>query len=178
MRALVDAVPRNGQAWTYSHFAPELLPAPAPGKTVINYSADTMDQAVAAWDLGRPAVVAAPAGTDWAGGVEYKGVRFVRCPAELSDNFTCAQCGNGRPLCAQGDRDFVIVFVAHGPNARRVGYDVDGGCYASTGPTAIQWHGTKTKGAPNDAQALASFAQALPPGSLLRHHVAGDLGRG
>lgn len=178
MRALVDAVPRNGQAWTYSHFAPELLPAPARGKTVINYSADTMDQAVAAWDLGRPAVVAAPAGTDWAGGVEYKGVRFVRCPAELSDNFTCAQCGNGRPLCAQGERDFVIVFVAHGPNARRVGYDVDGGCYASTGPTAIQWHGTKTKGAPNDAQALASFAQALPPGSLLRHHVAGDLGRG
>ncbi len=33
MAALLDAVPAGGQAWTYSHFAPELLPKPAPACT-------------------------------------------------------------------------------------------------------------------------------------------------
>jgi len=136
-----------------------------------------MDQAVAAWSIGRPAVVAAPAGTEWAGGVEYKGVRFVRCPAELAEGFTCQQCGGGRPLCARSDRDYVIVFVAHGPMAAKVGRGTAGGCYASSGPTAIQWHKTRTAGAANDAAELVRFARSLPPGSLLRHHVAGDIGR-
>jgi hypothetical protein len=105
-----------------------------------------------------------------------EGVRFLRCPAELADNFTCHQCGNGDPLCARGDRDYVVVFVAHGPSAKRVGTG-DGGCYAASGPTAIQWHGTKKTGAANDAEALRAFARSLPPGSFLRHHVAGDIGR-
>ena len=180
MAALLDAVPRNGQAWTYSHFPAELLPVAGPGQTVVNASCDTMDQAVAAWSIGRPAVVAAPAGTVWDGGVEYKGVRFVRCPAELAENFTCAQCGNGRPLCARADRDYVVVFVAHGTGARLVGQAEPGGCYAASGPTAIQWHGTRRAAelAPaNDADQLRAFARSLPPGSLLRHHVAGDIGR-
>jgi hypothetical protein len=136
-----------------------------------------MDAAVDAWAIGRPAVVAAPAGTDWTGGVDFKGVKFIRCPAELSESFTCAQCGGGRPLCARAGRDYVIVFVAHGPMARKVGYDTDGGCYASSGLTAIQWHSTRSKGRPDDAAALLAFAAQLPPGSLLRHHVAGDIGR-
>jgi hypothetical protein len=74
---LLAAVPRGGQAWTYSHFPAELLPVAAPGQTVINASCDTMAAAVAAVEIGRPAVVAAPAGTEWAGGVEYQGVQFV-----------------------------------------------------------------------------------------------------
>jgi hypothetical protein len=73
LRAVVDAVPRNGVAWTYSHFSADQLPMPAPGKTVINASCDTMDDAVAAHAIGRPAVVAAPVGTEWKGGVIYKG---------------------------------------------------------------------------------------------------------
>ena len=32
-------------------------------------------------------------------------------------------------------------------------------------------------GAPDDAAAVAAFARSLPPGSLLRHHIAGDFGR-
>jgi len=56
------------------------------------------------------------------------------------------------------------------------GADDPGGCYAATGHAAIAWHATRTKGAPDDAGALAAFARALPPGSLLRHHVAGDIG--
>lgn len=177
LAALLAAVPRNGQAWTYSHFPAESLPVAKPGETVINASCDTMEVAVAAIKAGRPAVVAAPLGTSWAGGVDFEGVRFVQCPAELSESFTCAQCGNGRPLCARADRGFVVVFVAHGPSAKKVGTATPGGCYAAGGPAAIQWHGTRKTGRADDAQALKEFARSLPPGSLLRHHVAGDIGR-
>jgi hypothetical protein len=48
LAALRQAVPRNGQAWTYSHFPAELLPVPAAGETVINASCDTMADALAA----------------------------------------------------------------------------------------------------------------------------------
>lgn len=174
LRALSEAVPRGGQAWTYSHFAADALPFPEKGKTVINASCDTIAEAVRAYSLGRPAVLAAPVNTQWP--QVNQGVRFVRCPAELSETFTCQQCGNGRPLCARPERDYVIVFVAHGTGKKRVGTG-DGGCYAASGPTAIQWHGTRKTGAANDADALRAFARSLPPGSLLRHHVAGDIGR-
>lgn len=177
LQALRAAVPRNGQAWTYSHFPAQLLPVPKAGETVINVSCDNMLDAVQAMDSGRPAVVAAPAGTEWAGGVEYRGRKFIQCPAELSESFTCAQCGGGRPLCAQGNRDFVIVFVAHGPSAAKVGKAIPGGCYAAGGPVAIAWHGTRKAGRSDDARALLEFSRALPPGSFLRHHVAGDIGR-
>ena len=177
LAAVRAAVPRNGVAWTYSHFPAESLPVAAPGETVINASCDDMDSAVAAWSIGRPAVVAAPAGTEWAGGVEYKGVKFVQCPAEKAEGFTCMQCGNGRPLCARPERDYVIVFVAHGAGKNKVGMAEAGGCYAAAGHVAIQWHGTRKNGAANDAAALLEFARSLPPGSMLRHHVAGDCGR-
>jgi len=177
LAALYDAVPPNGQAWTYSHFAFQNLPRPAPGKTTINYSADTMAQAVAAVRTGRPAVVAAPSGTVWP--YVFEGVQFVQCPEQLSppgSGFTCASCGNGRPLCARAGREYVIVFVAHGTGAAKVAADDPGGCYAAQGHAAIAWHATRTKGAPDDAAALAAFARSLPAGSLLRHHVAGDIG--
>jgi hypothetical protein len=175
LAALRRAVPRRGLAWTYSHFAPELLPVPAPGETVINSSADTVDQALAAVELGRPAVLAAPAGSQWP--QVHQGVRFVQCPAELAETFTCAQCGAGSPLCARGRRDFVVVFTGHGQAARLVGQDQAGGCYGTGGPVAMQWRAARDKGAPDDAAELARFARSLPPGAMLRHHVLGDLGK-
>ena len=175
LQALREAVPRGGQAWTYSHFPAALLPVPATGETVINASCDTMADALAAVAIGRPAVVAAPAGTVWP--ATREGVRFVQCPAELSEGFTCAQCGGGRPLCARGDRDFVVVFVAHGSGARLVGSDDQGGCYANGGPVRLAWNSARRTGTGNDADAVRAFARSLPPGSLLRHHVAGDIGR-
>ena len=175
LAALRQAVPRNGQAWTYSHFPAELLPVPAAGETVINASCDTMADALAAVAIGRPAVVAAPAGTVWP--CTRDGVRFVQCPAELAENFSCAQCGNGRPLCARGDRDFVVVFVAHGSGAALVGSDTPGGCYGNGGPVRLQWNATRKTGAADDSAAVVGFARSLPPGSLLRHHVVGDLGQ-
>ena len=174
LQALRQAVPRNGQAWTYSHFPAELLPVPAPGETVINASCDTIPQALAAVAIGRPAVVAAPVGTVWPYTVE--GVRFAQCPAELAENFSCDQCGNGRPLCARGDRDYVIVFVGHGSGAALVGADAPGGCYGNSGPVRLAWNKTSTDGRQDDPAALVDFARSLPPGSLLRHHIVGDLG--
>jgi len=125
--------------------------------------------------IGNGKTYAAPADTAQQWPQRVEGVRFVRCPAELADKFTCDQCGGGRPLCARGERDYVVVFVAHGTGAKKVGTGT-GGCYAANGPTAIQWHGTKKTGAANDAQALRAFAASLPVGSKLRHHVAGDIG--
>lgn len=175
LSALRQAVPRNGQAWTYSHFPAELLPVPAPGETVINASCDTLDQALAAVQLGRPATVAAPAGTAWP--YRVGGVDFVQCPAQLSDDFDCARCGGGRPLCARGERDYVVVFVAHGSRAGLVGSDTAGGCYGELGPVRMQWNATQTRGRADDAAAILDFARQLPPGSLLRHHVVGDIGK-
>jgi hypothetical protein len=60
-------------------------------------------------------------------------------------------CGNGRPLCARPERDYVVVFVAHGTSKKRVGTGT-GGCYGSSGPVAIQWHAAKDKGAADDAK--------------------------
>jgi len=174
LAAVRRAVPRDGQAWTYSHFAADLLPAPAAGETVINVSCDTIPDALAAMAIGRPAVVAAPSGTVWP--YTVAGRRFIRCPAELADNFSCKDCGGGRPLCARGDRDFAVVFVAHGSGARLVGEDTPGGCYGNGGHVRLAWEKTITGGHQNDAAELVHFARSLPPGSFFRHHVVGDMG--
>ena len=176
LAAVIDAVPPGGLAWTYSHFPAAALPHPTPGKTVINSSCDDMRDAVLAVESGRPAVYAAPADTVDTWPRVFQGVQFLRCPAELAENFSCDQCGGGRPLCARGDRDYVVVFVAHGSGARLVGDDTPGGCYGNGGPVRLAWEKTKTGGHQDDAAELLRFARSLPPGSLLRHHVVGDLG--
>ena len=177
LAAVRQAVPRGGQAWTYSHFPAELLPVPVKGETVINASCDTLEQALAAMAIGRPATLAAPADSAETWPRKIDGVRLVRCPAETSDAVTCSSCGAGRPLCARGGRNFVVVFVAHGQAARLVGQEQAGGCYGTGGPVAMQWRATRDKGRPDDAAELLRFAAELPPGSMLRHHVVGDLGR-
>ena len=189
LRALSRAVPTNGHAWTYSHFHWSRLPRPQLGRTVINYSADSVADAIECVTAGRPAVLAgAPADSrdDWPrvlnnGRYPIREVRFLVCPEQLSppgSGFTCQSCGNGVPLCAQPNRDYVIVFLAHG-TGRKLAEDPNkpGGCYGASGPVAIQWHATRANGRPDDARAVLTFAASLPPGSLLRHHIAGDIGR-
>ena len=177
LSAVYDACPRDGVAWTYSHFAPELLPVPKVGKTTFNASCDDMGEAASAHQSGVPAVYVAQHDSAVLWPAKFNAVKFVRCPAELADNFTCQQCGNGSPLCSRGttERDYVIVFVGHGTGKKRIGTGT-GGCYAASGPTAIQWHNTKKTGLANDADAVRGFAKSLPRRSFLRHHVAGDVG--
>ena len=95
LEALSDAVPRGGKAWTYSHFARHALPKPAAGRTVINVSSDAVADAVASVRDGYPTVYAAPAASAEQWPKTIDGVRFVRCPAELAETFTCRDCGNG-----------------------------------------------------------------------------------
>lgn len=180
--AVLNAVPRRGVAFTYSHFdwkgwASKL----EEGKTVINFSADSPLKAAGAIKAGVPAVTVVSSDY-WQGRRNQSapfGVKMIRCPAELKKGFTCSDCGNGRPLCARLDRDFIVGFTAHGPNKKKAATPNDpGGCYADAGNCRIWWNrlANDTEQEETDAEKVTRFAKGLPPGSILRHHVAGDIG--
>ena len=193
--ALLDAVPRKGVSFTYSHFpwhkwANKL----AAGKTVINYSTESMTSAAAA-SRAVPTVVVVKA-DDWGDGktlraplfgrtdsrgnfVQSDSVKVVRCPAEYRDGFSCRDCGNGAPLCARLDRDYIVGFTAHGPSKRKAADPTQrGGCYADAGNCRIWLDQTANSEQPDetDAEKVRRFAKSLPPRSIIRHHVAGDIG--
>jgi len=181
--ALLDAVPRRGVSFTYSHFDPRQYGWDrklAPGKTVINYSTENKAAAAASIINGVPSVCVV-SGDSWQGQKTQPAgwdVKIVRCPAEYRAGFSCADCGNGEPLCARLDRDYIIGFTAHGPSKKKAA-DVNtrGGCYADAGNCRIWWDDTANGEQPEtDAEKVKRFAQSLPPGSIVRHHVAGDIG--
>jgi hypothetical protein len=126
---------------------------------------------------GFPTVVAVPKGQD-AKVERVGGVKFVRCPAEYREEANCSNCGGSRaPLCARGSREYVIKFTAHGNQHKKVGGSEQGGCYGSGGPVAIQWRNTMTATQElSDIDKLESWVRTLPAGSMIRHHVVGDLG--
>ena len=177
LNALIDAVPRGGVSWTYSHFGPDSIPLPSPKKTVINLSSDSVEQALVYVRQGYPTVVAVPA--DESSRVDrYEEVRFVRCPAEYNSKVDCNNCGSGLPLCARADRNYVIKFTAHGTQSKLVGDESrEGGCYGSSGPVAIHWHKTRSQTQPlSDVEVLREWIRSLPYGTKVRHHVVGDVG--
>lgn len=172
------AVPRKGVAWSYTHFPPnERFKG---GPTTLNISTDTIEDAVMARTLGFPTVFAASF-TDTAFPRRIDGIRFIRCPAEIHNHVTCQTCGGGRPLCARAERDYVVVFVAHGSGKKHVGTG-NGGCYAAQGPSRWQWDSTAAGIGPTtwdetqDPDRLTAWVNSLPPSTLLRHRITGDLG--
>jgi len=172
LAALTTAVPKGGLAWTYTHFP--IDNKWAPGQTVINRSYDDVDEAAKS---PNPSVVVLGKDSPYYHGKHFVhgGRRFVRCPAEYLD-LSCHTCGSGKPLCARGDRDYHIAFNAHGTGAAKVGKS-KGGCYASTGPVSWQWAKvTKVTATSPDGQSLREWVSALPTGTFLRHHIAGDIG--
>lgn len=195
LEALLDAVPRKGVSFTYSHFGWHLWADKlAEGKTVINYSTESLTSAAAA-SRAVPTVVVVKA-EDWNEGktlraplfgrtnsrghfVQSGSVKVVRCPAEYRAGFSCRDCGNGVPLCARLDRDYIIGFTAHGPNKKKASDPTQrGGCYADAGNCRIWWNETANSEQPDetDAEKVRRFAKSLPPRSIIRHHVAGDIG--
>jgi hypothetical protein len=102
----------------------------------------------------------------------------VRCPAEYRD-ISCAQCGDGEPFCARLNRKFIIGFTAHGPNKRKAADETaQGGCYAAQGNCRIWWQDTADgEQTETDGEKLKRFVSGLPPRSIIRHHVAGDIGK-
>lgn len=180
--AELSAVPRRGVAWSYTHFHPDRLyiDFQDTSKSTLNVSTDDYETAVAFAAQRIPTVFAAPA-TDTQWPRRIHNIRFVRCPAEEHKHVTCQSCGGGRPLCARTERDYVVVFVAHGTNKQAVGKNT-GGCYAATGNCLIQWQSTRKGLGPttwnesNDPERLIAWTAALPIGTLLRHRISGDIG--
>ena len=178
--AVSDAVPHKGVAFTYSHFSPiywaKKLKA---GKTVINYSAKTAALAARYVKQNIPTVCAVPLAF-WEGRKKttVDGVNVVRCPAEYLDNFGCAQCGAGDPLCARLSRNFAVGFTAHGVHKKKAANpDQAGGCYATGGNVLLHWTSTsKQEQEESDGDKLRRFAKSLAPRTILRHHIAGDIG--
>lgn len=180
--ALLDAVPRKGVSFTYSHFDPNVYgwgKKLKEGKTVINFSTESPLAAAASIYNGVPSVVVVR--DDYWQGSKTQSAPFnttvVRCPAEYRD-ISCAQCGNGDPLCARLDRNFIIGFTAHGPSKKKAAdLETRGGCYADAGNCRIWWNETANgEQEETDAEKITRFAKSLPPRSIIRHHVAGDIG--
>lgn len=193
--ALIDAVPRRGVSFTYSHFPwHQWSDKLAEGKTVINFSTESLTSAAAAarvvptvvvvseqsWNGSKTMRAPLFGGTDSRGNLKQtSSVRVVRCPAEYRDGFGCADCGDGLPLCARLQRDYIIGFTAHGSGKRKAeDPNTMGGCYADGGRVALHWRDTANQAEPEetDGEKLLRFVKSLPPRSIIRHHVAGDIG--
>lgn len=181
LNALLNAVPEGGVSWTYTHFDRTLLPPPDRTKTTLNVSTDTWDSALASYAEGHPTVVVRPSGENAKVDVSPDGVRFVRCPAEYQDKITCQNCGGDKPLCSRQGRSYIIKFTAHGTSAKKIMMRAEGasqesgGCYGSSGPVHLQWKNT-VGSTESDASQLLEFTRSLPIGTMLRHHVVGDIG--
>jgi hypothetical protein len=185
-RAVRRAVPRKGISFLYTHFAPETWAEQNTGaakQTVFNYSADSLADAAQYIKRGVASVAVVPHdywnGRASAKVTESDGVRMVRCLDELT-GIGCAGCGNGEPLCARPDRDYGILFTSHGAAKRKAGDNATaGGCYAAGGHVAIHWRNLSERGeaVESDSEHVLRFAAGLRRGSILRHHIAGDLGR-
>lgn len=111
------------QAWTYTHKPPtpenlEALATAVQLGLVINLSADSPAEADKLAKTGFPVAVVIP---EDAPRRYYtpEGTRIVTCPAQLSKQTTCGNCGGkGVALCARPERDYHIGFRAHGSMKR------------------------------------------------------------
>ena len=181
--AVRRAVPSRGLAFLFTHFPPEQWAEKnEAGRTTFNYSADTLAGAARCVTSGSAAVAVVAAdywkGRDSAKVTDFDGVKMVRCPNETTA-VDCARCGNGVPLCARPDRKFAIIFTAHGAAKRKAGDpETPGGCYAGGGKVAYHWRNLSERDAitETDGEHVLRFAAGLAPHSILRHHIAGDIG--
>ena len=81
-------------------------------------------------------------------------------------------------MCA-GDRDYPVIFSGHGVGKRAAGQlDELGGCYAAYHNVRRQWENTKDSDQQlSDSEQLDQFMGQLSPRAVIRHHIAGDMGR-
>ena len=185
--AVLDAKPRCGESFTYSHFHPLYWAHKlAPNKTTINFSADNLAEAVAICANKIAPVVTVVKKSFWKNGkhatIESDDiparVRVIRCPAEYLDSVGCVNCGGkDGPLCARLNRDFIVGFTGHGVKKKKIEKGERGGCYAAGGNVAIHWRATAGQQQDQtDGDKLRAFVKTLSPRAIIRHHVAGDIG--
>jgi len=182
------AVPRDGYAFTFSHFDPgHWADLYRPGRTVINASAAGVEDAGRLHKNGIPTVVDIRPNAPKR--FRLGGVEFRACPATLAKHINCDNCGGSRgPICAQAHRDWVVTFPWHGPPAVLAKAVATGAprCYGADGRVGMQWralankagrHGILRGSIKYRESDLEPWAATLGPGTRLRHHVVGDLGR-
>ena len=184
--ALLKSKPRKGFSFTYSHFDPLYWFHLLTNKTtVINYSAPNLKKAAQCIKQNIPAVAVVPTNF-WntqksKKNIDIDGVKALRCPAEYLKHIGCKNCGGDKgPLCAQLNRNFAVLFTAHGNAKRQASNEKEkGGCYAGGGNVNIWWEKTSAQlQEKNDAKTLQAFVKTLPVNATIRHHVAGDFGQG
>ena len=121
---LADSV-RHLQAWTYTHKPLDgrgnlqaVHDAIARGFSV-NISCETQEQVDRAVSLGLPAVMVGE--SSWTDPRKAPrrttgGNSLVVCPASIDgSNVTCETCGGSKgAICSRSDRDFSVIFPAHG----------------------------------------------------------------
>mgnify|MGYP003639654040 FL=1 len=180
MTALSKAVPKGGWSWTYSHFMPMLWKhLLGKGKTVINASASSKDQAAQYMKQGIPTVLDVP--PDTPKNFVHEGVQFNVCPAVLSKKMTCNNCGGLKgPLCARLERNYVITFPWHGTVGalRKMVSKGKGICYGNGYRVKHTWNkfADKPKQHLSDGEKLLAEVKLLPYYTRLRHHIVGDGG--
>ena len=190
--AELHAVPKGGRAFTYTHYSPELWQDKlTPKTTVINYSADSLSDAVEVFKTGAP-VVTVVSPSFWnntnkkskyiksynAKYLIVESTPVVRCENETT-GVDCINCGNGNPWCARLKRNFIVAFTAHGAQKKLASNpDKKGGCYAGTYNCLRHWQATLMQAVQpeTDGEKLLQFIKELPRGTLVRHRIAGDYG--
>ena len=105
---------------SYTHHEPnahnlKLLRKAAAQGTYINLSADNPKQADKLARHGLPVVTVVPSDTPKVSSTPG-GNKIVICPAQNSERVTCATCA----LCADGKRDYLIGFRAHGSGKKKI----------------------------------------------------------
>ena len=195
--AVLDAKVQGGRSWTYSHFKFEDISLKqnrnfhfnflyrirdSKQHTTVNRSTDNVNDAVAVHNKGYPTTVTL-SDKNVRKHFVHKEIKFVRCPSEYNKKVGCINCD----LCARKDRNFVIVFHAHGSKKDLVGNEEQGGCYGTFGRVRLQWEHTRknvsqlqqkiVSQSQQDINTLNNFVQELPYGTVLRHHIVGDIGK-
>ena len=81
----------------------------------INLSGNDMDHAVELSKTGLPTCAVIPS-TVKETHFDYKGKKFLVCPATYRDQMTCDKCR----LCQKADRKYIVAFPAHGTQKKHI----------------------------------------------------------
>ena len=186
---VAESVPVGGTSYLYTHFHPISWPSSANGYgcATFNYSCDTLEQAADSTLRGVPSVVNIPL-EDWELLAHKESARIptpkgadvvaLRCLNETT-GVSCGNCGGKQgPWCARPERSFIVVFTNHG-SAYKLAGDLTkkGGCYGNGGNVRMHWDRLSTEPqTETDSETITRFVASLNYGSLLRHHIVGDIG--
>ena len=93
---------------------------------VMNKSCYSLEDVDEAMDAGVPATVLWKSTFKGRNQTTPKGRKVVGCPAQLSDDISCSNCGGNKgPLWARMNRNFAVGFWAHGKAKKRVDARLD-----------------------------------------------------